>query len=50
MTLCARGGHSGCLRLLASFGADVNAVDEVTNWTPIFEACAEGYGVFNMLI
>lgn len=39
----ARSGHSQFIKLLTQYGADVNMVDDLFNWPPIFYAVLEGH-------
>ncbi|RLV85644.1 hypothetical protein JA9_002012 [Meyerozyma sp. JA9] len=39
----ARSGHYKLIRLLTQYGADVNMVDELFCWPPIFYAVSEGH-------
>ncbi|KAJ1567512.1 phosphate system positive regulatory protein pho81 [Cladochytrium tenue] len=41
--LSARRGHASLCRLLIAHGADVDEVDPLTGWTPIFFAASEGH-------
>lgn len=41
--VAARSGHYLLIRLLTQYGADVNMVDDLFNWPPIFYAVLEGH-------